>query len=184
MYLHGTLIAPISPYTTTQLVPLLGSAAIPGINHELVIPAPLNMRRDDGAYWPATATDAVAPDTVPWREKVNDVFWRGSNTGGEHNEATWPAFHRHRLVAVANRSAEESTTLGEGCPDARVDIGFDVFECAEGGGYVRAKSCPYLDDHFTAVPTVELTDALRHRYLVDVDGNGFSGECCLLTSLA
>lgn len=176
LHLHGTLIAPISPYTTTQLVPLLGSAAIPGVNHELIIPAPLYMRRDDAAYWPAIAANAAFPDAVPWSEKTNDVFWRGSNTGGEHNESTWPAFHRHRLVAIANRLGKDSTNLSEKCLAARVDIGFDVFECAKGGGYVRAKSCPYLDANFTTVPTVELADTLQHRYLVDVDGNGFSGE--------
>lgn len=39
---------------------------------------------------------------IPWKEKVNDGYWRGSTTGGEAKSANWLEFQRHRFVEFVN----------------------------------------------------------------------------------
>lgn len=56
-----------------------------------------------------------APESRTWRERVPQLFFRGSTTGGGVKAGTpYQRFHRQRLVALAAN-------------DSRMDIGFTTF---------------------------------------------------------
>lgn len=200
LHIHGSFISPNYQLTTTNLFPVFSAQKIGGgINPEIRIPAPLYWKSEPEFYSPDSYPE--------WVDKADKVFWRGGNTGGRVNASNWKGFHRHRLVTMLNhsniQSAIDETGSGGGrcsAPWARVDplcqilgerpitdsallvshaekrfdVGFNAYGCVDPS---TSFDCAYLDDYYRLLKPVPLKEGQRHKYLLDVDGNGFSGMC-------
>lgn len=76
---------------TRQFFPMFSSGKVQGSNNDILIP-------------PATSwTEGYfRTDNTTWKEKHDEVFWRGAASGGVNNDTNWTRFHRHRFVSLCN----------------------------------------------------------------------------------
>jgi AcrR family transcriptional regulator len=184
--MHGALVRPNCLNISTQLMPMFASAKIAGIETAILYP--------DAIYW-AQDPDYHAGDRlrVPWEDKLNRAFWRGSNSGGGHGPTNWEQFHRHRFVALTNASYLKSVKEGEQrdwsgtaghVTDQMLrlsrdflDVGFSAIGCRDDSFRSTNRPCSYLDPHFRNLPWDPLEHVVSsYRYLFDIDGNSFSGR--------
>lgn len=192
--LHGFLVEPISIKTSDKLFPLFGGSKL-GVNSEILIPAAMYYKGDH------TFT-SKAPD-LPWSKKSDTFFWRGLASGGRNKDNNWKGFHRHRLVSMLNGTQALVMPNNSGfmdiqklpldmwdleawdqSPETRseaignwlntfTEVGFTGLACFP---TVEGDGCPYTDHLFTPLPRMDLNDQHSHKYLIDVDGNSFSGR--------
>lgn len=141
--------------------------------------------------------------SVPWSQKSDSIVWRGLASGGRNKADNWKGFHRHRLVSMLNGTQAllmpnnsgyidiqelplESWDLGAfkntSVPRNQAmgdwlntfsDVSFTDLACfpeEEGSG------CSYTDHLFATKKRMSLHEQHSHKYLVDVDGNSFSGR--------
>ncbi|KAL7414925.1 glycosyl transferase family 90-domain-containing protein [Mrakia frigida] len=127
---------------------------------------------------------------IPYAEKdKHKVFWRGSTTGTWHSKKwPWKTSHRERLHLLANdldselnvlvpkRSGRgvEREIIGSEIANKRwMDVGFSTgpSQCDEEDG-----SCAEMEEMFEFKARVEADKASKYRYLLDVDGNGWSAR--------
>lgn len=187
---HGALNLPITASWSQKLIPMFGGSKL-AVNNEILLPAPMPWTED------ARFSAGEGADT-DWASKNSQAMWRGVATGGRHHPANWQQFHRHRFVYLTNgtklRTADElhdriltplfmqaaSSPLSRPTREhlaeyvtSTQDVGFTNLFCDEGG---EDGSCWYLDDDFSIVPQVPMSDQFNYKYLPDVDGNSFSGR--------
>ncbi|EGY20595.1 Beta-1 like protein [Verticillium longisporum] len=136
---------------------------------------------------------------APWAKKKDQLYWRGSTTGGYSREGGWRRQHRQRfvqrinskaraqiLVDVANEPAPgadpktppttpntpqwEVRQVARGDYQDVVDVAFSyVGQCDPG-------DCDAQHEFFKVQEHAEQTDAWAYKYLLDIDGNAFSGR--------
>lgn len=192
--LHGWLVEPISVKNGDKLVPYFGSSKI-SLHSEILLPAA--MYYDDDPNFQAQAPP------IPWETKTDTLFWRGLASGGRNHAGNWKAFHRHRLISMLNgtqallmpdnssfidiqslplepwnlsiwndNSKPRNELAGEWL-NSFTDVGFTGLACFPPEGN---DGCNYTNYLFATHPRVNLLEQHRHKYLVDVDGNSFSGR--------
>jgi Glycosyl transferase family 90 len=193
--LHGFFVEPISIKTHNKLFPFFGSSKLT-VNSEILFPAAMYYKGD-----PRFTT--IAP-TRPWSKKTNTLSWRGLASGGRNKEDNWRAFHRHRLVSMLNGtqalqypsnssfidiqnlpldlwdlSSWDATTkplnevMGEWL-NSFTDVGFTNLNCFP--AVKNNEGCTYTNYLFSPHKPIDLASQHVHKYLVDVDGNSFSGR--------
>lgn len=126
---------------------------------------------------------------LSWKEKINSLWWRGSTTGGFSRQGGWRRQHRQKLVQKLNaldsatiltdihsRSADsaEPSWQPKEVPrkdyEAVVDVHFShIGQCDPG-------DCDAMKEAFNVRRPVDQQDAWKYRYLLDIDGNAFSGR--------
>lgn len=150
-------------------------------------------------YW-ADKVILNATRDMPWDEKVDTMYWRGTTTSGYSRNGTWHRQHRQRLVEQINKpgrgkimkkianidgdqesgppSNQSRTSTWVVQEVERTDYSslFDVHltfagqcapdDCEEQRVYFETEQYPDEDYQL----------AWRHKYLLDVDGNAFSGR--------
>ena len=94
--LHGHMIWPHLDAVYTELYPIFGVAKLVGASNDILVPSPDHWV-DSGAY-------AGVKKPIAWKKKKAAAVWRGSATGGEHNETNWWGFQRHRFVSMTNQT--------------------------------------------------------------------------------
>ncbi|RDW89478.1 hypothetical protein BP6252_01510 [Coleophoma cylindrospora] len=122
-----------------------------------------------------------------WTEKKDSFYWRGSTTGGFSRDGGWRRQHRQKIVTKINAVDQAKILVNrsptpEGKEDWQVksvprsdfkdimDIYFShVGQCDEG-------DCNAQKEFFTIKKTAEQQDAWKYKYLLDMDGNAFSGR--------
>lgn len=135
-------------------------------------------------YWYEKVSYDEAKD-VPWNEKEGKLYWRGSTTGGFSRNGGWRRQHRQRFVqkmnAADNAKILENTgtashqkweikTVPRGDFKDIVDVYFSgVGQCDPG-------DCAAQKEFFTIKGHAEQQDAWKYKYLLDIDGNAFSGR--------
>lgn len=185
--LHGMLYSASSIVATHDLVPIFGECKV-NVNNDILFPANMYYKHDD-------RYDYDPSDDVDWREKDNNIIWRGVTSGGVQTAEIWQTMHRQRLVQMFNgtqitmdskkvnvltqhhgEGAEEKTTYDSydrfdpsHFADQHSDIGF-----VESWGCVP--NCSFYDDVFSWKDQTTLTSQFKSRYLIDVDGHSFSGR--------
>ncbi|KAL4915461.1 endoplasmic reticulum-resident kdel protein [Aspergillus aurantiobrunneus] len=194
--LHGSFIEPISVSTSHELTPLFGGSKLT-VNNEILIP-PAMYWADNPVY--SGGRENQGP---PWADKTDNVLWRGIASGGRNREETWTGFQRHRLLSMLN-GTQVAATNGSSSPglnfrqpnykyynvwaalngtlpewlDEHCDVGFVDLVCmplpdeAHGG----PTHCPYTDPYYTLVPMMPMKEMYNSKYLLDIDGNSFSGR--------
>jgi len=127
---------------------------------------------------------------VPWEEKSNDIFWRGATTGGGSSPPGFLAqYQRHRLIKMTSDQSETTRTVVFADPpgtnnfvSADVPIS-DLNENMMDVAFTKAVGCTQYPggcdgmrkDHRFA-DAVPLGENWRHKYLIDIDGMGYSAR--------
>jgi hypothetical protein len=135
-------------------------------------------------YW-AHKVDYDEEKDMTWDQKENQLYWRGSTTGGFSRNGGWRRQHRQRVVRRLN--APDTATILENNPDGQtpdwhakqvsrksfedmVNVRFShVGQCDPG-------DCAAQKEFFDVVDHVDQQDAWKFKYLLDMDGNAFSGR--------
>ncbi|KAE9963611.1 hypothetical protein BLS_009123 [Venturia inaequalis] len=199
LYLHGSLLAPSFNLVSRQLFPLFSAQKIKGVNPEIRIPSTLYWTEDNRYI------ASQKPKPSEWSKKRENVVWRGSNTGGRVSKSNWKSFHRHRFVTMTNASNIHAVEESGVCHfpwamseimchflwkrgdrhalsrfvKAYLDIGFYAFGewpnkvCS---GNVEDVGCQHLQDAYEPVPGMSMDTMQNSKYLVDIDGNGYSAR--------
>lgn len=125
-------------------------------------------------------------DDYGWDKKQPKMYWRGSTTGGFSRDGGWRRQHRQRLVEKINDidkakilSNESSTPEHQQWKTKEVsrtdykhlfDVKFShVGQCDPG-------DCDAQKEYFEIVAPAEQHAAWAYKYLLDIDGNAFSGR--------
>lgn len=189
--LHGTFIEPVSVSTTHDAFPLFGGSKLP-MNNEILIPPAMYWA--DNKLYSGGDNEHGGND---WDAKRDSFLWRGSATGGRNKEETWTGFQRHRLLSMLNGTSVEAAeqtrhfanfllpdynyynlaTGKDGNLPALLenytDVGFVHLLCFPGDGDPH---CPYTDPYFAVTPGMPMKEQYAYKYLLDLDGNSFSGR--------
>lgn len=138
-------------------------------------------------YWFGKVSYNEAKD-MSWDKKESKLWWRGSTTGGFSRDGGWRRQHRQQLVRKIN-APDQARILGNARdinpdfpPDWLVkevpreeykelmDVAFShVGQCDPG-------DCDAQKEFFKIVPAADQQDAWKYRFLLDMDGNAFSGR--------
>lgn len=156
-----------------DLIPIFSQSKISSFQ-DILYPSPW--------YWYDKVPYNATRD-IPWVEKQENLYWRGATTGGYSRFGAWRRHHRQRFVLKANSNeqtpilAKQNTATEWAETSAAVqdhkslfDIKFtEVGQCDTG-------DCAAQREAFHVLPKVDPNDAWRARYLLDMDGNAFSGR--------
>ncbi|KAJ7434890.1 glycosyl transferase family 90-domain-containing protein [Mycena galericulata] len=163
---------------TTDLVPVLSMAKIvdvdsvkgggvqvqagAGAGHtcfaDVVVPGEFYYR---DSWW---AGKFEYPDNVPWAEKRGVLYWRGKSNGGHIRGENYKRFPRFRLMDLAARPENHELF------DVRI-TGWHESHCTDNCDAEAIKRAYNISG--MVVPREE---AYQYKYLLDVDGNTFSGR--------
>lgn len=189
--LHGSFIEPLSILTTHDAFPLFGGSKLP-MNNEILIPPAMNWA-DDNIY---TSGETEHGDE-DWESKQDVFHWRGSATGGRNRENNWTGFHRHRLIAMLNKTSVQAAEPSRHFVNFRLPD-YDYYHLTSGNegrlpellgkyadtGFVHlicfpptdTPYCPHTDPYFTPILGMPMKEEYSYKYLLDLDGNSFSGR--------
>ncbi|KAF4637620.1 hypothetical protein G7Y89_g441 [Cudoniella acicularis] len=121
-----------------------------------------------------------------WNTKEDKIYWRGSTTGGFSRDGGWRRQHRQRVVQKVNAVDQAKILINRGETEAHEDWQvkqvprsdfreiFDIYfshigQCDPG-------DCDAQKEFFTLKDTAKQEDAWKYKYLLDIDGNAFSGR--------
>ncbi|CCM01992.1 uncharacterized protein FIBRA_04066 [Fibroporia radiculosa] len=180
--------------TIPVLFPMFSPAQAPGYL-DIRIPSHYyygQTRRYSYGYDPVNlALKEVDHMETPWEMKEDKIFWRGASTGGGSSPPGFAAqYQRHRLVRMASDQSNTTRTIAFADPPGSANyiyaevpvhkLNDEVMDAAFikvvdwynfPGGLDALISAHRVDDS-----GVNLGDHWRHKYLVDVDGMGYSGR--------
>ncbi|KAI5465648.1 hypothetical protein BGZ63DRAFT_411169 [Mariannaea sp. PMI_226] len=158
-----------------DLFPIFSQSKISSFS-DLIYPSPW--------YWSNQVPFEKQKDTE-WDLKKSKLYWRGSTTGGYSRNGRWRRQHRQRLVQKLNAPDHAKIMINNGTSsepnwgvsevprgDFRdlVDVHFShVGQCDPG-------DCDAQKSFFKVEEYAEQQDAWNYKYLLDMDGNAFSGR--------
>lgn len=122
---------------------------------------------------------------MAWEEKSDHIYWRGSTTGGFSRDGGWRRQHRQHVVKKANAKdqakilenrgseAEEDWHVKE-VPRSDFKDTFDVHFSHI--GQCDPNDCKAQKEFFEIKDSADQQAAWKYKYLLDMDGNAFSGR--------
>ncbi|KAK6067851.1 Beta-1,2-xylosyltransferase 1-like protein 4 [Seiridium cupressi] len=135
-------------------------------------------------YWYEKVSYDEKKDSM-WDAKEDKLYWRGSTTGGFSRNGGWRRQHRQRFVQkinagegakiLVNKGNEadqhwEPKIVNRGDYKEIMDVYFShIGQCDPG-------DCDAQKEFFTIKGHAEQHDAWKYKYLLDIDGNAFSGR--------
>jgi hypothetical protein len=135
-------------------------------------------------YW-ATRVGYIEERDIEWESKENQLYWRGSTTGGFSRNGGWRRQHRQRVVRKINAPDNAKVLVNRGAQTdpnwvaeevsrkdfaSIMDVKFShVGQCDPG-------DCEAQNEYFEIVEKADQQDAWKYKYLLDMDGNAFSGR--------
>ena len=136
-------------------------------------------------YWAGKVSYTASQDH-DWKDKESKLYWRGSTTGGFSRDGGWRRQHRQHIVGAVNRLDDATRVYanasgGSGGPpvltDAKREAYADLFDVRFSHvGQCDPGDCDAQREFFQLAPEAKQRDAWRFRYLLDVDGNAYSGR--------
>jgi hypothetical protein len=173
---HGFLASPSSFKHTQYLVPVLSTAKFSTFQ-DIMMPS--------SYYFQSDVTYYDESKDIPWEEKRDVVYWRGSGTGGHWTRGSWRMGHRQRFVNFTNTPSAgvEILLSKESSPGnwvlynstmSQVLSKFDVkfskfFQC-------EPADCTDEESYFNKAQVDSNNDANQYKILYNLDGNSFSGR--------
>lgn len=132
-----------------------------------------------------------------WEDKSDDIFWRGATTGGGSSPPGFLAqYQRHRLIKMTSDSSNVNKTVVFADPpgtdhfiSAQVPIGqlnkdmMDVAFTNAVGCTQYPGGCDGMRKDHRFADAVPLGENWRHKYLIDIDGMGYSARLFALVRL-
>ena len=184
--LHGLYLSPAAFKTSHELLPIFSQSKVEGFA-DILYPSPGNYIHRE-RYFPDNDTN---PDPS-FAEKENSFFWRGATSEGVSRDGTWKGMTRQRLVQLAsNRSHNSrSPTLPILLPHPDRDGKYSyqlpadpisVLDTTLNVSFVTIDRAldsdgPAQTAEFNLAQPTDFQAHWRHRYLIDMDGAGFSGR--------
>ncbi|KAJ7087520.1 hypothetical protein C8R44DRAFT_893220 [Mycena epipterygia] len=107
------------------------------------------------------------PDNVAWADKRDVLYWRGKSNGGHIRGTNYQSFPRFRLIDLAARPEN----VQKGLFDVRM-TGWHESHCTTDDCDAEAIKKAYN----ISGEVVPREEAYQYKYLLDVDGNTFSGR--------
>ncbi|KAL4793577.1 hypothetical protein BDV19DRAFT_366244 [Aspergillus venezuelensis] len=132
-------------------------------------------------YW-SKQVPYVKEKDYSWEEKIDKLYWRGSTTGGFSKGGGWRRHHRQLMVGNINalnsakilaRSDTEQwapKAVDRSSYQNLFDVQFTMI------GQCDRNDCAAQTEFFKVTDAVEQQDAWAYKYLIDIDGNAFSGR--------
>ncbi|KAL4974448.1 hypothetical protein BDW66DRAFT_167897 [Aspergillus desertorum] len=132
-------------------------------------------------YW-ANKVPYIMQKDYDWEEKIDKLYWRGSTTGGFSKGGGWRRHHRQLMVSNINApdNAKILVKTDGGQWEAKVidhstyrnlfDVRFTSV------GQCDRNDCAAQMEFFNITEPVEQEEAWSYKYLIDIDGNAFSGR--------
>lgn len=175
--LHAFFNRPASLRLTHFPVPLW-SQARPSSFQDILYPSP---------FYEAHRGDYIAEKDSSWESKHASLYWRGATTGGYNTPDNWEDMHRQRMVlSTIPQTGPHNITLLKKAPltgawepyattsDPGLQNLFEtsissVLQCEE-------ETCDKLRAVLPAEGVQPDTASYDHKYVLDMDGNGFSGR--------
>lgn len=158
-----------------DLFPIFSQSKISSYN-DILYPSPW--------YWSDKVPYEESKDMI-WAIKRDELYWRGSTTGGFSRNGGWRRQHRQRLVQKLNAADQAKIYLNRG-DDSRPE--WEVREVPRADykdiisvqfshvGQCDPGDCDAQLEFFKVSNRVEQQDAWQYKYLLDMDGNAFSGR--------
>lgn len=172
---YGFFDRPNTYKVVHDLFPIFSQSKISSYN-DIIYPSPW--------YWYDKVKYKEEED-MPWDEKDSKLYWRGSTTGGFSRDGGWRRQHRQHFVKKINAGGQAKIVNNQGSQSrpkwavtevSRVDystltdVSFShIGQCDEG-------DCKAQQAFFNVSSRVNQTDAWGYKYLLDMDGNAFSGR--------
>lgn len=137
-------------------------------------------------YWSGKVAYREKDDT-PWENKKKQLFWRGSTTGGFSRNGGWRRQHRQLVVdkmnaldkakIFSNQSQSDSATVSWRSREVQRQDYKDMFDVKFSHvGQCDPGDCAAQKEYFEVVKPTKPHDAWSYKYLLDMDGNAFSGR--------
>lgn len=131
-------------------------------------------------YWSEKVAYQEAQD-YEWEKKHEKMYWRGSTTGGFSRDGGWRHQHRQLFVEQINalgtaKALEESATGWKAKEVPRPEYK-DLFDVKFSHiGQCDPSDCDAQKEFFEVVKPAKQHEAWAYKYLLDIDGNAFSGR--------
>jgi len=175
---HGFFDRPNAFNVVHELIPIFSQSKMSSFQ-DILYPSPW--------YWFGKVSYDEKRD-MAWEEKESKLWWRGSTTGGFSRDGGWRRQHRQHFVRTMNAldKAKILSNANKDSPSAKpdwqprevprqdykeiMDVHFShVGQCDPG-------DCDAQHEFFEIVEPADQQDAWKYKYLLDIDGNAFSGR--------
>ncbi|KAK3726120.1 hypothetical protein LTR37_000268 [Vermiconidia calcicola] len=177
---HGFFDRPNAFNVVHDLFPIFSQSKMSSFQ-DILYPSPW--------YW-FGKVDYLERKDIDWKTKINAMIWRGSTTGGFSRDGGWRRQHRQQMVKKLN-GLDKAKTLQDFNKDPgkneatphwtlkqvpredykeAMDVHFShIGQCDPG-------DCDAQKEFFGLHEGVEQQEHWKWRYLLDMDGNAFSGR--------
>lgn len=123
-------------------------------------------------------------DKKPWEQRKDSLYWRGSTTGGFSRNGGWRRQHRQRFVSRINSVDEARILTNDGTISQKWTVATvprgehkDVIDVAFSHiGQCDEADCDAQRAYFDVKPQAPMETAYKHKHVLDLDGNAFSGR--------
>ncbi|KAJ7147536.1 glycosyl transferase family 90-domain-containing protein [Mycena crocata] len=140
---------------TTDLWPLLSMTKLSPCFSDILFPGPYY-------YYASRASPKMRPNDIAWSDKQSQLYWRGSSNGGHIIGDNYHSFPRFRLIIFAREHPEFINAKM-----TRFENGHCTDQCDRDR---------IISEYNITGPRDPKKNVFKYRYLLDVDGNTFSGR--------
>ncbi|KLJ10340.1 hypothetical protein EMPG_14249 [Blastomyces silverae] len=175
-YTFGFFDRPNAFDITHDLFPIFSQSKVSSFQ-DILYPSPW--------YW-AQKVPYNATMDYEWDNKKEQMYWRGSTTGGFSRAGGWRRQHRQLFVKQINgwdtaKVYERSTTAAKDDAWTLKDVARRKFKHIFNVKFSHIGQCDPEDckaqaEFFDVVQSSAQQDAWQYKHLVDIDGNAFSGR--------
>ncbi|KAK5111042.1 hypothetical protein LTR62_005417 [Meristemomyces frigidus] len=174
---HGFFDRPNAFNVVHELFPIFSQSKMSSFQ-DILYPSPW--------YWDGKVTYNSIQD-MDWKAKTNSLWWRGSTTGGFSRDGGWRRQHRQQMVGKLNaldnvKVLTDTKKTPEDLPEwisktvPRQDFKDLIDVHFSGVGQCDPGDCDAQKEFFSIAPPTSQHEAWNYRFLLDLDGNAFSGR--------
>ncbi|THX18333.1 hypothetical protein D6D13_00468 [Aureobasidium pullulans] len=153
------------------------SQAIPSSFQDIFFPSP---------YYEKHWGDYNAKLDSAWDEKHTSIYWAGATTGGHNTASNWRNMQRQRMVlnTMPSTSPHNITLLEQSKykkswkqVEANSTSLQNLMNIFIGNvGQCEEPTCSEMKHAFAEKGDLKMSASYAHKYVLDIDGNGFSGR--------
>ena len=179
--LHGFYLSPSSLKNTHDLLPVFSQSKPHGYA-DILYPSPWN-------YIDKVLYNATTAQDPPFAQKENTLLWRGATSEGVSRYGNWKGMARQRLVHLANNHTFPTTMLLPH-PSIPRKYSYQTISASDFSALNLSHDIAFVDEitrcwdfdcdvqaaEFGLANKTEFQQHWRYRYLLDMDGAGFSGR--------
>ncbi|KAF2717043.1 glycosyltransferase family 90 protein [Polychaeton citri CBS 116435] len=175
---HGFFDRPNAFNVVHDLVPIFSQSKMSSFQ-DILYPSPW--------YWYGKVNYDAKKD-MDWTAKGSRLWWRGSTTGGFSRDGGWRRQHRQQFVRKVNALDQAKIMKNIHSDDANAQAEWAAEEIPRQDmkdimdvhfshiGQCDPGDCDAQREFFNVVEPADQQEAWRYKYLLDIDGNAFSGR--------